>query len=66
LTAALRPTGLAAADLQGMNSGAKSKKSPHQGKENDDDEACSHTHASDYSIWVFQAERKKTGHWEFP
>jgi hypothetical protein len=34
-----------------MDAGKKSKKSPQQAEQNDNDEACSHTHASDYSIW---------------
>jgi hypothetical protein len=36
-----------------MDSGTKCKKSPQQAEENDNDQACSHAHGSDYSIRTF-------------
>jgi hypothetical protein len=38
-----------------MDAGPKTKKSPQQAEDNDNDEAGSQTHGCDYSIWDIPA-----------
>jgi hypothetical protein len=48
---ALRPTGLAATGLYGMDTCADTKKNPQQAEANGNDEAVLNAHEHDYSMW---------------
>jgi hypothetical protein len=38
-----------------MDAGPKTKKSPQQAEQNENNETCSHAHGNDYSIWDIPA-----------